>query len=1064
MPKRTDIKKVLVIGSGPIVIGQAAEFDYAGTQACLALREEGIKVILINNNPATVMTDEACADVVYFEPLTVESIEKIIQKEKPDGILATLGGQTGLNLALSLHKQGVLEKYNVPLLGTPIESIMKGEDREEFRALMQELNEPVPESQIVDNVQDAVSFANEVGYPMIIRPAYTLGGAGGGIANNEQEFREIVEGGLDASPITQCLIEKSIAGFKEIEYEVMRDDNDTCITVCNMENIDPVGVHTGDSIVVAPSQTLTDVEYQMLRSVSLKIIRALGIVGGCNIQFALDPYSKQYYLIEVNPRVSRSSALASKATGYPIARMAAKLSVGYHLHELLNPVTGHTYASFEPALDYVVVKFPRWPFDKFFDADRKLGTQMKATGEVMAIERNLESAFQKAVRSLEQKTIGLELPKLKGWSNEQLWKSVTIADDRRYFAILELIRRGVEIDEIHQATGINYFFLVSWKKLIGLENEAKQTNLNDVTTDLLNTLKKNGFNDEWLAHIWGVSVLDVRSKRKELNIVPSFKMVDTCAGEFTASTAYYYSSWSGENDVDVTTDKKKILIIGSGPIRIGQGIEFDYCSVHGTLSLKNEGYEAIIINNNPETVSTDFSVADRLYFEPLTLEDVLNVIELEKVEGVIVQLGGQTAISLVQGLEEAGIHLYGTNNDTIDMLEDRGRFYDFMKAVEVPHIPGVTAYDASELVENAANIGYPVLLRPSYVIGGQGMVILSSEQELVEYINDDGQTIAYPILIDAYLPGTEVEVDALTDGKEVLIPGMFEHIEKAGVHSGDSMAITPPFSLTAEQKETICTYTKKITLGMDFKGVFNIQFVIYEGEIYVIEINPRASRTVPILSKVTNIPMVALTTKLLLGYSLNEIVNVAGYLPETPYYTVKAPVFSSSKLPGVDPLLEAEMKSTGELIGIAGTKEEALKKAFAWSEGQIPALYRKSGSIYCQVAADEWKAFENDAKVMQTLGFTLAVDQIPNETSLTNLSELSFEQWLSEEDSLAFISIPSKGQKTGKQERLQALKHRLTVITELSTLKMMLESLAVEQTDVKPIQHWLETKENVKTM
>ncbi|WP_096198987.1 carbamoyl phosphate synthase large subunit [Bacillus sp. FJAT-45350] len=1051
MPKDTSITSVLVIGSGPIVIGQAAEFDYAGTQACLALREEGVKVILVNNNPATVMTDKSCADVVYFEPLTVESIEKIIQKEKPDGLLATLGGQTGLNLALALHKANLLEKYSVKLLGTPIESIIKGEDREEFRALMHELNEPVPDSEIVSTSIEAIDFANKVGYPIIVRPAYTLGGAGGGIASTEEELRYIIKGGLEMSPITQCLIEKSIAGFKEIEYEVMRDSNDTCITVCNMENIDPVGVHTGDSIVVAPSQTLTDVEYQMLRSVSVKIIRALGIVGGCNIQFALDPYSKQYYLIEVNPRVSRSSALASKATGYPIARMAAKLSLGYHLHELLNPVTGHTYASFEPALDYLVVKFPRWPFDKFVHADRKLGTQMKATGEVMAIERNLESAFQKAVRSLEIKTDGLSLPSLKSWSEEQLWNVVVKPDDRRFFAILELMRKGITIEEIHEKTEINLFYLTSWKKLLELEKSAQEMTFASVSKEALAKLKKYGFSDQWLASVWSVTPLELRNKRKSLEILPSYKMVDTCAGEFTASTAYYYSSWSGEQDVDVSSDKKKVLIIGSGPIRIGQGIEFDYCSVHGALSLKELGYEAIIMNNNPETVSTDYEMADRLYFEPLTVEDVLNVIELEGIEGVIVQLGGQTAISLVEGLEEAGIRLFGTTMDTIDELEDRGRFYDFMNRVNVPHIPGVTAYSEAEVLEKAEEIGYPVLLRPSYVIGGQGMAIHSTKEELLAYIQDTENNMAYPILIDAYYPGVEIEVDVLTDSKDVLIPGMFQHIEKAGVHSGDSMAVTPPFSLSDETKETILAYTKQIAQGMDFRGVFNIQFVLFEGTLYVIEINPRASRTVPILSKVTGLNMIGVTVQLLLGKTLSEVGLTPGVLPETPYYTVKAPIFSYSKLAGLDPLLEAEMKSTGELISIDTSVQVAMKKAFAWSEGQIPAMYQKEGSIYCDIADEEWGNFTPLAKKLKEQGFTLISDC--KHDLIDDIG--SFETWNQQENALGLISIPKKGHRTGKEKRQIALKQRITVITELSTLEMMLSSFHAKDTDVCSIGEWL---------
>lgn len=1051
MPKRQDINKILVIGSGPIVIGQAAEFDYAGTQACLALKEEGCKVILINNNPATVMTDKACADVVYFEPLTVESVEKIIQKEKPDGILATLGGQTGLNLALSLHKQGILQKYAIPLLGTPIESIMKGEDREEFRALMHELNEPVPDSEIVETVAGALQFAEQVGYPIIVRPAYTLGGAGGGIVDDEEALKKVVRGGLNASPIHQCLIEKSIAGFKEIEYEVMRDCNDTCITVCNMENIDPVGIHTGDSIVVAPSQTLTDVEYQMLRSVSVKIIRALGIVGGCNIQFALDPYSKQYYLIEVNPRVSRSSALASKATGYPIARIAAKLSLGYHLHELLNPVTGHTYASFEPALDYCVVKFPRWPFDKFPHANRKLGTQMKATGEVMAIERNLESAFQKAIRSLDIKGIlGLEMTSVKKLALDKLWQSVKEADDIRFFAILELLRRGVGMEEIHEVTKINYFYLTSWKFLIEEEEKAKQLSISSVTKQQLQKLKENGFSDEWLAKIWGVSLGDVRKKRQEFGIYPSYKMVDTCAGEFVANTAYYYSSWSGEHDVEIASKKKKIIIIGSGPIRIGQGIEFDYCSVHGVLALKQQNYEAILINNNPETVSTDYEIADRLYFEPLTTEDVLNVIELEKADGVIVQLGGQTAISLVKHLEEAGVPLLGTNHETIDKLEDRDLFYQFMKSVSVPHIPGVTAIDEMDLLTKADEIGYPVLIRPSYVIGGQGMMIFQKKEEMLDYLDDDLSSIAFPILLDAFYPGMEVEVDALTDGENIVVPGMFQHIEPAGVHSGDSIAVIPPIHVSKEHKDLIIDYTSRIANGMNFKGVFNIQFVIYKDQVFVLEVNPRASRTVPILSKVTGMNMIEITVRLLMNEKLPQLVDSLGYQVEPPYFTVKAPVFSHSKLPDLDPKLEAEMKSTGELISISKDLNEAFRKAFVWGERDIPEIFKKKGTVFCEMKTDttEWLQIK---KLLQQLQYEV-VDE----------GMILFEEWLNEDTSVCYVCL-EKNDSTTKMRRKEALKNRIAVVTELSTFQYIVHSLKSNNYGVSPIDHWLTNYEQKKS-
>ncbi|BAB06614.1 carbamoyl phosphate synthase large subunit [Halalkalibacterium halodurans] len=1034
MPKRTDIQSVLVIGSGPIVIGQAAEFDYAGAQACLALREEGIQVILVNNNPATVMTDEACADVVYFEPLTVASVKNIIERERPDGLLATLGGQTGLNLAMKLEEAGILEAYNVELLGTPMESIKKGEDREAFRQLMHELHEPVPESEIVHSVAEAVDFANTVGYPIIVRPAYTLGGAGGGIAESEEALIRIVKGGLELSPIQQCLIEKSIAGFKEIEYEVMRDSNDTCITVCNMENIDPVGVHTGDSIVVAPSQTLTDQEYQMLRSASLKIIRTLGIVGGCNIQFALDPDSKQYYLIEVNPRVSRSSALASKATGYPIARMAAKLSLGYGLHELKNPVTEDTYASFEPSLDYVVVKFPRWPFDKLVHVNRELGTQMKATGEVMAIERNLEAGLQKAVRSLEIKTHGLSLPSLSQWEDSELWVIVKKADDRRFFAILELLRRGVTIEAIHEQTKIDRFFLTSFAKLMTLEKEIAGQSLDDITSDELSTYKKYGFSDEWLASSWGVGLADVRHTRKALGVVPSYKMVDTCAAEFEAKTPYYYSSWTGENDLLLPEKaKERVLIIGSGPIRIGQGIEFDYCSVHGAKSLRARNFEAIIINNNPETVSTDYETADRLYFEPLAVEDVLNVIEVENVDHVIVQLGGQTAIGLTKGLEEAGVSILGTTQDVIDQLEDRERFYEFMRSVEVPHIPGKTAETKEELLKAAQSIGYPILLRPSYVIGGQGMFIASNQEELAAFCEDKNHSVTFPILVDAYYPGVEFEVDVLTDGSDIFIPGMFEHVEKAGVHSGDSMAVTPPPTLEAKWKQQAINYTRQIAKGMAYKGLFNIQFVLYDEELYVIEVNPRASRTVPIFSKATSLPLITYTIDVLFGKTIAELGLSAGYRKESPYYTVKAPVFSYQKLAGLDPLLEAEMKSTGELIAISKDLPSAFRKAFAWGEEQTPALFRKKGSVFCQVdrAYDtEWQPL---LRQLKEKGYSVVTEEA-----------MSFSEWLASEDAICLVSVPAPGQKTGKQNREEALKQRVTVVSDLATFEKMIECLEVK--------------------
>lgn len=1051
MPKQKNIKKVIVIGSGPIIIGQAAEFDYSGTQACLALKEEGIEVILINNNPATVMTDDFCADKVYFEPLTVESVERIIQKEKPDGFLATLGGQTGLNLALALDEQSILEKYDVKMLGTSVASIKQGEDREEFRSLMHELDEPVPESTIVSTVQEALDFAEEIGYPIIVRPAYTLGGGGGGIASDKEELAYIASGGLEASPIHQCLVEKSIAGFKEVEYEVMRDANDTCITVCNMENIDPVGVHTGDSIVVAPSQTLTDVEYQMLRASSLKVIRALGIVGGCNIQFALDPDSKQYYLIEVNPRVSRSSALASKATGYPIARMAAKISVGYHLHELINPVTGHTYASFEPALDYVVVKFPRWPFDKFSYAERSLGTQMKATGEVMAIERNLEAGLQKAVRSLEIKLDGLSMPSLQDLDTETLYTKLDEQTDERFFIIMELLRHGETIDLIHSKTNIDLFFLRSFNQLINLETEIKQSDWQNIDKKKLLSFKKKGFTDSWMSRQWNCEPLDIYEQRKSWGVLPTYHMVDTCAAEFTAETPYYYSSWYTRSDRQSEKKDNKVIILGSGPIRIGQGIEFDYCSVHGARALKEAGYEAVIINNNPETVSTDFEMADHLYFEPISLEDVLHVAAEEQTDKIIVQLGGQTGISLTEELEKAGMTILGTSFDTIDKLEDRGRFYELMQEADVPHIPGVTGENKEDVMEKAASIGFPVLLRPSYVIGGQGMTILTKAEELHDYLNEEAQTIEYPILIDSYLPGTELEVDVLTDGEDIYIPGIFEHVEEAGIHSGDSMAVTPPFTISGEVKQLVVEHAQKIARSIDFKGIFNIQFVYDKNTLYVIEINPRASRTVPVFSKVTGVRMIDGAVHLLLGNPLKEwTAGKTGLEKETSYYTVKAPVFSNDKLPGLDPILEADMKSTGELISIAPTVKEACNKAFAWSESQIPLLFKQKGSVYCDIEDSQLPACIASLEKLKTKGYSLVFEE---EAS-------SFHNWVLEEDAVAYISLPKIGFKNGKDKRREALKQRKTIVTNARTLEIMVEAMGHAAQEPLSIQELLaeETK------
>ena len=1036
MPKDHSIQSILVIGSGPIVIGQAAEFDYSGTQGCRALREEGYKVILVNNNPATIMTDEVNADTVYFEPLTVESLEKIIAKERPDGLLATLGGQTGLNLAFSLSEAGILDKYNVKVLGTHIESIKKGEDREAFRSLMNELNEPVPDSEIVTTVEEAKTFAEKVGFPVIVRPAYTLGGTGGGIAHELQQLEELTKNGLSESPITQCLIEKSIAGYKEIEYEVMRDKKGTCITICNMENIDPVGVHTGDSIVVAPSQTLTDEEYQMLRAASIKIISALGIIGGCNIQFALDPFSKNYFLIEVNPRVSRSSALASKATGYPIAKMAAKLAVGYTLDELVNPVTGKTFASFEPALDYVVVKFPRFPFDKFTDVPTTLGTQMKATGEVMAIDRNLESAIQKAVHSLEGDNKSLRLPAIVNKSGEELLQLVENGSENRFFAVLELLRRGTTVRELHSISKIDLFFLETFKVLVDTEEKIQQTALNDFTVEFMQIVKEKGYSDQHIAFLCHVEESMVRAKRKELGIIPSYKCVDTCAGEFAAQTAYYYSSYFGENELDVS-EKQKVLILGSGPIRIGQGIEFDYSSVHGIFALQDEGYETILMNNNPETVSTDYEIADKLFFEPLTLEHVLNVIEAEKVDQVMVQFGGQTAINLAQGLEDAGISIVGITHDIIDQLEDRDRFYQLLEKTNIPHIPGEIADNAEELVEKAKAIGYPVLIRPSYVIGGKGMLVINDEDELVLFLKDITKD-TYPLLIDAYVPGLEIEVDLLSDGDEILIPTIVEHIEKAGVHSGDSHAIMPAVSLTEDNKKTVETYATKIVRELDFKGIMNIQFVISNNQIYVLEVNPRASRTVPVISKITGIPMAQLASKLVLGKSLQEVTSEKGLLRDLPFYTVKYPVFSTYKLLG-DPTVGPEMKSTGEGISIAATIDEALTKVF-------------HSYIISKKGADEI-VFDADYIPEE-------LNQIAKEMGLKTYVANDISEWCKSEKALAFVSLT--GEKSAKKNKLEASQKRIHVFTEIETLHAFLKAFRVSHFSVMSIQERRDTLNNQK--
>ena len=934
--KRTDIKTILVIGSGPIIIGQAAEFDYAGTQACLALKEEGYKVILINSNPATIMTDTEIADKVYLEPISLPFVSHIIRKERPDALLPTLGGQTGLNMAVELQKSGILEEYNVEVLGTKLSAINQAEDRELFRALMKELNEPVPDSDIVNTVQGAINFAEKIGYPVIVRPAFTMGGTGGGIAHNIEELAEITSFGLKYSPVNQCLIEKSIAGFKEIEYEVMRDKNDNAIVVCNMENIDPVGVHTGDSVVVAPSQTLSDREYQMLRNASLKIIRALGIEGGCNVQLALDPHSFDYYIIEVNPRVSRSSALASKATGYPIAKLAAKISVGLTLDEMLNPVTGKTYACFEPALDYVVTKIPRFPFDKFETADRRLSTQMKATGEVMAIGRNFEESLMKAIRSLETglQHLGLKTKDAEALTEEEIERRIRVCDDERLFIIGEALRRGYDWETIVEWSKIDKFFVWKFKKLIDFEKTIAENKFNK---EVLLQAKKLGFSDINIAHLWETNHREIFNFRKENGVMPVYKMVDTCAAEFESETPYFYGTYEDENE-SIPSNREKIIVLGSGPIRIGQGVEFDYATVHSVWAIKQLGYEAIIINNNPETVSTDFSISDKLYFEPLTEEDVMNIIELEKPKGVIVQFGGQTAINLADKLAAHGVEILGTSSlEDLDRAENRDKFEQALQELQIPQPLGKTCFSKEEAIEIANEIGFPVLVRPSYVLGGRAMEIVYNDDELNHYMeNAVDASPEHPVLVDRYLTGKEVEVDAICDGETTLIPGIMEHIERAGVHSGDSIAVYPPQTLSQEQIDTLVDYTKRLAKGLGVIGLMNIQYVISEGKVYVIEVNPRSSRTVPFLSKITDVPMANLATKAILGQKLKDVGYKDGLVPNKDGIFVKVPVFSFSKLTRVDVTLGPEMKSTGEVMGKDSTLEKALYKGLIGAGRKVP--------------------------------------------------------------------------------------------------------------------------------
>ena len=965
MPKRSDIKKVLVIGSGPIVIGQAAEFDYAGTQACRSLKEEGVEVCLVNSNPATIMTDKQIADQVYIEPLTVDVLKQIILKEKPDSVLPTLGGQAGLNLGMELAESGFLEENGVKLIGTTAETIFRAEDRQAFKDTMEKIGEPCAASLVVNTVEDGIKFTNTIGYPVVLRPAFTLGGSGGGIAHNEEELVEILSNGLRLSRVGEVLVERCIAGWKEIDYEVMRDANGKCITVCNMENIDPVGVHTGDSIVVAPSQTLGDKEYQMLRTSALNIISELNITGGCNVQYALNPDSFEYCVIEVNPRVSRSSALASKATGYPIAKVAAKIALGYTLDEIKNAITGKTYASFEPMLDYCVVKIPRLPFDKFITAKRTLTTQMKATGEVMSICTNFEGALMKAIRSLEQHVDSLVSDEYLTLSYDKLIERLKVVDDRRIWVIAEACRRGVSYDTIHEITKIDKWFIDKIAILVEMEGRLRSEAL---TVDLLREAKRIEFPDKMIAQLTGKDEDYIKNMRYENGITASFKMVDTCAAEFAASTPYYYSCFDGENEADGTAKKKKVLVLGSGPIRIGQGIEFDFCSVHCTWAFSKAGYETIIINNNPETVSTDFDIADKLYFEPLTPEDVENVVNIEKPDGAVVQFGGQTAIKLTESLMKMGVPILGTKAEDVDAAEDRELFDEILEKTDIPRAAGDTVYTAQEAKVAANRIGYPVLVRPSYVLGGQGMHIAFNDDEIVEFIDTINQIAQdHPILIDKYLMGKEIEVDAVCDGTDILIPGIMEHIERTGVHSGDSISVYPAPTISNHVKETIVEYTKRLARALHVVGLINIQFIAMNEEVYVIEVNPRSSRTVPYISKVTGIPIVDLATKVILGETIKGMGYKPGLAPEADYIAIKMPVFSFEKLRGAEISLGPEMKSTGECLGIAKNFNEALYKAFIGAGIQLPKYKR----MIMTVKDSDKEESVGVAKRFEALGYTI---------------------------------------------------------------------------------------------
>ncbi len=1057
MPKNPSIKKVLVIGSGPIIIGQAAEFDYAGTQACRSLKEEGIEVVLLNSNPATIMTDKDIADRVYIEPLTVEVVEQLILKEQPDSVLPTLGGQAGLNLAMELEERGFLKEHNVRLIGTTSETIKKAEDRLEFKSTMEKIGEPVAASEVVKDVEAGIAFANKIGYPVVLRPAYTLGGSGGGIAHNQVELEEILANGLRLSRVGEVLVERCIAGWKEIEYEVMRDGAGNCITVCNMENIDPVGVHTGDSIVVAPSQTLGDKEYQMLRTSALNIISELNITGGCNVQYALHPESFEYCVIEVNPRVSRSSALASKATGYPIAKVAAKIALGYTLDEIPNAITGQTKASFEPMLDYCVVKMPRLPFDKFISAKRTLTTQMKATGEVMAICNNFEGALMKAIRSLEQHVDSLMSYDFTNLSREEILDQLHVVDDRRIWLIAEAIRKGISYEEIHAITQIDIWFIDKIAILVEMEQALKSEPL---TPELLKEAKRIEFPDNVIARLTGKMEEEIKELRYANGITAVYKMVDTCAAEFEASTPYYYSVFGSENEVVETKDRKKVLVLGSGPIRIGQGIEFDFCSVHCTWAFAKEGYETIIINNNPETVSTDFDIADKLYFEPLTPEDVESIVRLEKPDGAVVQFGGQTAIKLTEALMKMGVPILGTSAENVDAAEDRELFDEILEQCQIPRPKGHTVFTAEEAKKAANELGYPVLVRPSYVLGGQGMQIAINDKDVEEFIGIINRIAQeHPILVDKYLQGKEIEVDAVCDGEDILIPGIMEHIERAGIHSGDSISVYPAKSISDKVKATIEEYTKRLARSLHVIGLINIQFIAVGDEVYVIEVNPRSSRTVPYISKVTGIPIVPLATKVILGYKIKDLGYQPGLQPEADYYAVKMPVFSFEKIRGADISLGPEMKSTGECLGIAKTFNEALYKAFLGAGIRLP----KHKNMIMTVRDEDKEEAVEIAKRFEALGYCIyatkgtarALMEADVSVRLTRKLEQEspniLDLILGHKIDLV-IDTPSQGvdhSHDGFVIRRNAIETGVNVLTAIDTAKALVTSL--ENTDVKTL-------------